>query len=111
MAILEIPISSPPEPSFKQRVTLENSEYVLQVYWQERSQRWYLSIFDGNEVPLVAGIVMGVNLSLIFRFEIIGLPPGDFILASQNGFAECGFDELGDRCKLIYVTSDDESLA
>ena len=102
---LEIPLNAD-EPSFKLRTVLEDVEVVLLIHWNTRSSRWNLSIMDSTETPLLMGIPLHVDTEILERFEIDGLPPGRlFLYDLTTKSMECGRDELGDRCRLIYQTS------
>lgn len=107
MATFEIPITLS-EPSFKIRTILEDVQLFLRFDWNGRDIRWNLSIYDTSENPLVVGLPMNVNTELVERFEIDGLPPGLLMLYDTSGKnLEAGRDDLGDRCKLVYLTSDE----
>ena len=104
--IFEIPITSN-DASFKIRTILEEIELVLMIRWNSRFQRWILDILDSGETALVLGIPMHINLELIFRFEVPGLPPGLLLLLDKTGGnVEAGRFDLGDRVALIYEESE-----
>lgn len=110
MATFEIPITAN-DPSFKIRTILEGVQLVFRFDWNGRDIRWNISIYDTSENPLVLGLPLNINTELLERFEIAGLPPGLLMLYDTSGKnVEAGRDDLGDRCKLVYLTSDDESL-
>lgn len=105
MAVFEIPITAD-DPAFKIRTVLEDVQIVLSFTWNERDERWQISIMDPNENPLLMGCALNINWELIQRFEIPGLPPGGLMLFDTSGKnKEAGRDDLGVRCKLIYQTS------
>lgn len=107
MATFEIPITLT-DPSFKIRTILENVQLVFKFDWNERDIKWNLSIFDTSENPLLYSLPLNVNTELLERFEIAGLPPGLLMLYDTSGKnLEAGRDDLGDRCKLVYLTSDE----
>lgn len=103
--IFDIPITNV-ESSFKIRTILEDVELVLRFDWNGRDSRWQLSVMDAQETPLVMGLALNVNTELIHRYEIEGLPPGRLALYDTSGkFLEAGRDDLGGRCKLLYMMS------
>lgn len=107
MATFEIPITDD-SPSFKIRTILESVQVVFRFDWNGRDLRWALSIYDTSENPLALFLPMNINTELLERFEIVGLPPGLMMLYDTSGKNdEAGRDDLGDRCKLVYVTSDE----
>jgi hypothetical protein len=104
--IFEIPLEVDEDYHFKLTTVLEDIQLILRFDWIERQLRWVLSIYDANEVLLVASLPLNINVELIERLEIIGLPPGRLILYdTTEKFIECGFKDLGDRCKLLYEMS------
>lgn len=107
MSFSEIPITDT-ESSFKIRTVLESIELVLRFDWNSRMEIWHLSILDSAETNLLMGLPMYVNRELISRFKINGLPPGRLMLYdASDTITECGRDDLGSRCKLIYEDSSD----
>lgn len=107
MATLEIPIQVG-DASFKIRTILEDIQLVMKFDWNGRDTKWNVSIYDTSENPLVLGLPLNINTELLARFEIVGLPPGLMMLFDSSGKnEEAGRDDLGDRCKLIYLTSDE----
>lgn len=102
---VQIPITLT-DASFKIRTILEEAQYVLRFDWNERQARWCLSIMDSDEVPLIMGIVLNINNEFLSRFALKGMPPGRMILYDLSGKnAECGRDDIGTRCVLIYENS------
>lgn len=103
-----IPVDSD-NASFKFRTDLEDIAYVLRLDWNERSERWHLDIFDADETPLKVGLPLNINSDIIGRFADTRLPPGLIMLYDTSGQnEEAGRDDLGDRCMLLYYTSEDE---
>ena len=104
----EITIPNPVQPSMELRQNLEEQEFVLQLNWQERSSRWFLTILDGNRNPLIYCQPLQINQEILGRFKIEDFPLGRLVLVDTSKvFAECGFNDLGDRCRLVYVTSNE----
>lgn len=106
--ILEIPLINT-EPRFKIRTTLDNIELILKIDWNDRAQRFQMSVFDSDENALVEGICMNVDTELLHRYLVSGLPRGKLVLYdTSKTHAEAGINagisDLGDRCKLIYQT-------
>lgn len=104
--IYEIPITTD-EPAFKLRTVLEDIELVLNLRWNSRQQRWILDIYSSDETALLLGLVLNINMELIRRFQIDGLPAGSLMLFRKTGqHIECDRDELGNQCALLYETSE-----
>lgn len=107
--ILEIPLVND-SPRFKIRTILDDIELILKFDWNDRAQRFQMSVYDANETALVEGICLNVDTELLTRFTIDGLPTGSLVLydtsktheeATYN--SETNISDLGDRCRLIYI--------
>lgn len=108
MAILQIP-TSPDAPFYSQVSQLEGVDYGLVFVYDQRENCYYLSIEDVAGNPIVKGVKLVCNVSLIGHFSIESLPPGVLFVLSSDVFNQTppGIDELGSRCQLMYATSDD----
>lgn len=100
--IFEIPITSE-DPSFKIRVTLDGRDFVLSFNFNTRMKRWTIGYYDAEENPIVVGVAMNIDSSLLRLYVQEELPPGEMILYdTSEKQIECGRDELGGRCVLLY---------
>lgn len=104
MAIIEIPV----DPSiFSQKfdISLDGTLYTLRFFWNIRQQTWQLDILQSDSTPLVRGIKIVPDWMPVFRYKIIGFPPGDFMVVDTSGTGlapertEFGTDK---RVKLLY---------
>ncbi len=103
--ILRIPVT-PDEPSFKIRIALEGRDYVLAFDFNTRMKRWSIGFFDAEENAIVIGITLNVDSSLLRLYVDDRLPPGEMILFdTSEKHVECGRDDLGKRCELLYRTA------
>lgn len=102
-----IPLPGDSTPSFVQTVTLESVDYRLRFDWNDRSARWYFSILDSSDSPVVAGICMVTDTPLLNGTTTNqGRTPGDFMLYDSFGKSqEAGLADLGVRHLLYYVES------
>lgn len=102
-APIEIPVATD-TPLYTERVTLDGVEYLFKFDWNDRENRWYLSLFAVDETPLAAGIKVVANWPLLRRFTGENMPPG--VLVAVDLSAERGesptYTELGIRVKLLY---------
>lgn len=96
------------QPVYDYNVTLTDVEFRIVLTYRERGDRWYMTIYDADGVALLSSKKLSVNTPLLEDYEIDGLPAGEFGLWDSSGAeAECGFDDLGKRCLLIYFDPDD----
>lgn len=100
---IEIPVATD-TPLYTQRVTLDGIEYVLKFDWNDRENRWYLSLYDVSETPLATGIKIVSNWPLLRRFTSANMPPGSLMAAdlSPQGGESPMYADLGVRVKLLY---------
>ena len=99
--VLEIPLNAD-DASFKIRTILEEIELILRFDFNSRQAKWHIMILTADETPLIS-CPMNINSEFLSRFKKTGLPPGKLILYdTSGGIVECGRDDLGDRCKLLY---------
>lgn len=100
--IFNIPVDAN-SASFKQRIELDAKEFVIQIGWNTRQSRWYISLMDANENPLVMGITLVANYPLFNRFKGTQYPQGVMMLFDGTGnWSECNRDGLGSSHYLTY---------
>ncbi len=110
MALIVIP-TSPGVPYFRQKTNLEGRDFVLDFSYNQRIERWYLSIFDEEETPILRGLKLVANWPLLrhYRYDI-RLPPGELMALTQDGStAPPTLNELGPgkRAELVYIEAAD----
>lgn len=107
MSILEIPTSSD-DAAYTQTVSLEGIFYLLRIFWNTRDVSWYLDMSLTDATPIIVGKKLVIDHEIINRHKIPQQPPGALFLVDTGLSKEtCGRTDLGDRCKLIYLTSDE----
>ncbi len=104
--LLEIPLTFS-DASFKIRAALDTVQIILHLEWNDRAERWHFSLYSADETPLILGLPMCIDTELIQRFKLIGLPPGQlFLFDVSDQHLEAGRYDLGDRCRLFYMTAE-----
>jgi len=111
MSVLLIP-TTPEVPFQTSRITLEGREYNLDLRWNQREERWYLSIFDEGNAALLLGRKLIANWPLLryYRDYGTGLPQGELMAMDLTGDGSPpGLKDLGAglRVELTYFTSDE----
>lgn len=97
------------DPYYQQRTRLEGRDYVLTFAYNEREERWYLSIADEAESPIATGIKLISNWPFLdaYRFDP-RCPPGQLNVSDISGDGSPPTQlELGEgkRCELLYWTA------
>jgi len=88
---------------FKFTTTLDGVDFILRFRWNTRIELWVMDIFDADENEINMSIPLMVNTNVIKKYKSNSMPQGTMILFDTSGTdEECGFDELGDRCVLLY---------
>lgn len=106
MAALLIP-TSPGTPYFTQKTRLDGRDFILKFSYNQREERYYLSIYDEQEEPLLMGLKLVANWPLLRRYRWNpALPPGEIWVMDLTGEGTPPtLDELGEgrRCELTYL--------
>jgi hypothetical protein len=99
------------KPFYRQRTRLDGRDYVLDFAYNEREERWYLSIADDEEKPIATGIKLIANWSLLYPYRYDErCPTGEITVADRQGdgspptLLELGANK---RCELLYWTRDE----
>lgn len=99
----EIPCNPDGAPSFSETVNINGSYYVLKFDWNTRDDVWLLSIFDTDNNVIIGNMKLVVDYELMSMHKVLGMPNVRLFLFDFSGQSEaCGFDDLGNRCKLVY---------
>jgi hypothetical protein len=105
MSILTIPTTLG-EPYYTQTTRLDGRDYILHFAYNQRTDRWYLSLHDDENVPLIAGLKLVANWPLLRHYQWDErVPPGELTVADLTGDGTPpGLDDLGPgrRCELVY---------
>lgn len=95
-------------PFFTQRTTLDGREYLLTFDWNQREQKWYLSIADQDEVPIVSSIKLVANFPLTHLLVDSRSPPGElFAMDTSGNGLDPLLSDLGTRVLLLYMDAED----
>lgn len=104
MPIFTVPTSD--QPFYTQKTALDGVNFTLSFAYNQREDRWYLSIADDEETPIVSGIKILANFPLLFRFKFLpAMPPGEMVaLDTTKDGSPPGAGELGSgkRVRLVY---------
>lgn len=108
MASIVIPTID--SPFYSIRTTLDGADYTLNFRYNTREQRWYMDIYDSEEVALLLGIKI-LCQSPIARFQqdSYGLFPGlMFAISGTTDQSPPLYGELGPnkRVQLVYYPED-----
>jgi|SRR5262245_19290714 len=94
---------------FSQRVELEGTSYILDFSWNERNKLWKLSVFTADGDPLVRGVSLVSNRSLLRRYKSKeGFPPGDLMMLDPTHTIDrADYGQLGTDVSLTYYLAEE----
>jgi hypothetical protein len=89
-----------------QKLRLEGRDYRFDFAYNQREDRWYLSIYDDEDDPLVTGLKIITSFPLLRRYQADPrVPPGELMAISLTGDdSPPGFSDfgVGRRVELTY---------
>ena len=109
-----IPINNAEGSSyFEKRISLDGRDYILRFLFNTREEKWYLDINDQDNVPIVSGLKLVLNIDLVRRLTDERRPKGAlhvFENASSNEQQiDPGLSSLGLDIQLVYF--DEEEIS
>jgi len=97
---VQLALPNPPEPFFSQRTVLGGREFYFEFNWNQRANRWFLSIYDANESAIMLGAKLVPGLAITYRVRDPRFAAGELLLLGTPPTLET----LGDgSCSLVYV--------
>lgn len=114
MALRLIPLrGSSTRPTVRERVTLDGTDYLLELQWNARDAGWYLHLFTGAGDPVALGLKLVANARLGHRSRDPRMPPGMLAVVDVSGEGvDPGIDDLATdlstgRVGLLYLDESD----
>jgi hypothetical protein len=102
----EIPLQQTNGIGFEMSVKLSSVVYWLRFHWNESWQFWTFDFLDPSKDPIELGIKLVMGVSLLQRVMDLRKPPGVLLLTDVDGDgSDPGPDDLGQRCRLSYITA------
>lgn len=82
--IIKLPLNQD-SPWYRFRTTLNGVDYILQLRYVARMDRWTLSIYTASNVLVLAGIPVLINRSLTSQYSTLAIPPGALVCLDDSG--------------------------
>jgi hypothetical protein len=91
---------------FDVQATLDGATYTLEFRWNVRLGAWFLAILDETgSTPIQTGIRLVANWRL-GSANVALQPPGSLFAHDTSGQGlDPGFEDLGTRVQLVYLTA------
>lgn len=93
-----------------QRTTLDGRDYIVRADYNQRESRWYLSLHDQTDDPILSGKAVVVGWDLLRLVVDERRPPGRLYALDYSGTGhDPGLDEIGPglRVELVYADADE----
>lgn len=104
MTNYEIPITNI-DSYFDLRVDILNIEYIFEFAWNNQGEFWSISMYTADKTPIFLGRKVVLNYDLFSYCSNPLLPSGSLrAIDESKTLVECGFDDLGNRVKIIYTS-------
>jgi hypothetical protein len=79
-------------PSYTNEIVFDGISYIIKFVWNTRGEFWTISFFDINYNPILLGLKLVLNYSLLKDFHYLALPTGEL----------CIFDSSSNNNKIAY---------
>lgn len=95
-------------PGYDFLVDLADLEYRIRLRWMDRQERWYLDLWDSAGDPMLRGqrLVPGTAVG----HQYTGRAPRGGVLFFwdlDDSGTPCGYEDLGSRCKLTWISEEE----
>lgn len=102
---LTLPVHSD-EPHYTFQVELDGATYGFEFLWNPICPGWVLSIYTGDDQPILTGLRVVVDWPLTGRFADSRLFPGALMAVDTTGQQlDPARDDFGSRVLLRYFTA------
>jgi hypothetical protein len=99
--MLIIPFKDP--SCWREQIQLTGILFYLQFTWNALNEFWVMDVLDGNEVPLVYGVKIVTDISLLEPYAVLGLPEGDIVCQNVVGTTDfIGRFDMSQKFLLVY---------
>lgn len=92
----------------RQRVALDGIEYILDIRWSRREERFFADIFAASGAPIYQGIALTLGEPLLRTLHLVsGMPAGELVLVDPRATrAAPTLATLGSIVQLLYIDAE-----
>ena len=76
------------------QISLKGNAYFLELEWHEKTARWFMHIFDAFNNPIVLGIKLLRDLTILDN--VSSFPANAILYAKSNVLGQPNFDNLSE---------------
>lgn len=101
MTLFEIPLIKSKYYEFS--VPLDGIIFNFEFCWNERAERFFISIFDSEKNLIIASVPAVLKIPLFYGIKEKKLPKGKLIfIDTTNSLKKHNFEDFGTKIKLLY---------
>lgn len=91
-------------PDYVMGITLDDVQYGMHIYWNDRDAAWYFDVLDASNNPIALGIKVVLRFYLGRTTQAGPFATGVIMAMDTSGTdVEAGFDDFGARVQLVYI--------
>lgn len=83
-------------------VNLGGDTFRIVIRYNGRENRYYLSLFDEDDDPIVESVKLVMETLLLARVSDVRRPKGELIVSDLGG-GEASLGKLGDSVQLVFI--------
>lgn len=101
----QIPLPTSEQPISTQRTSLDGVSYRIDWRWNGRVSRWYWSLYDSDDAPVIQGRPLVAGWPLLHTCTAENAPPGELWLFTTDD-EDPDLDGI-ESASLFYFTADE----
>lgn len=93
------------EPSFwREQIELSGTIFILEFKWNALNEFWVMNIYSSTNDPIILGVKIVPNYSLLDQYIVEGRPLGDIVCLNIVGSQdEISRFDMSQKFELIYL--------
>jgi len=101
MADLYVDLLLDDSPIYEYSVSLEGNSYIIEMIYNERSQLYFMSLYDADRNPIVLSAALVPGYPIMFDYALPNLT-GFFLLIQKGTLESEPYKEFPDKLKQYY---------
>ncbi len=94
--------------SFNEEITLDNIPYNIRFDYNIRFEHWSFSISTRDLIPIVSGIKLVINYSLLDQYSGRDLPLGQlFVIDTTDEIEKVSRTNIIEPLSIVYIPEDE----
>jgi len=101
MANIYVDLLLDDSPIYEYSVSLEGNSYIIEIVYNERSQLYFMSLYDADRNPIVLGVGLVPGYPIMYDYALPNLT-GFFLLIQKGELKAQPYKEFPDKLKQYY---------